>query len=71
MILAFKASGEDAVYALQKIKKNVSVPVIAMSCDMDIAEKSLRHGFDGHIAKPFDIDELLDKIEGILAGKTY
>ncbi|RZK62453.1 MAG: response regulator, partial [Pedobacter sp.] len=22
-------------------------------------------------AKPFDIDELLDRIEGILAGKTY
>jgi DNA-binding response OmpR family regulator len=26
---------------------------------------------NGFLAKPFDIDELLDRIEGILAGKVY
>lgn len=26
---------------------------------------------NGFLAKPFDIDELLDKIEGILSGKQY
>ena len=26
---------------------------------------------DAFVAKPFDIDDLLDRIEGLLAGKNY
>lgn len=37
------------------------LPVVALSCNVNIREKYAKDGFDGYIEKPFDID-LLYKI---------
>ncbi|MEO8885294.1 MAG: response regulator [Mucilaginibacter sp.] len=39
------------------------LPVIAFSCDDNIAEEYRRLGFDGYLKKPFDIDVLYNLID--------
>jgi CheY-like chemotaxis protein len=45
-----------------------TVPIIAMIADVfrEDIEKCLAAGMNGHIGKPFDFDNLLDKLRGYL-----
>lgn len=75
IILDIMLPDGDGRELLAKIRKNAtteSIPVLMISAKYTV--KNIEHGEfkpNGFLAKPFDIDSLLDKIEGILAGKIY
>lgn len=64
--------GRELLTQLRTNEKTADIPVLMISAKY--TAQTIQHGPhkpNGFLAKPFDIDELLDKIEGILAGKTY
>lgn len=66
------ADGRDLLSQLRTHIPTSEIPVLMISAKY--TANTLVHGQhkpNGFIAKPFDIDDLLDKIEGILAGKTF
>jgi len=66
------ADGRDLLKQLRSNTKTEEIPVLMISARY--TAQNVEHGEfkpNGFLAKPFDIDELLDRIEGILAGKTY
>jgi len=66
------ADGRDLLKILRSDTTTEHIPVLMISARY--TEQNVQHGEfkpNGFLAKPFDIDDLLDRIEGILAGKTY
>ena len=66
------ADGRELLKGLRSDEKTKDIPVLMISARY--TAENIEHGEfkpNGFLAKPFDIDELLDRIEGILAGKTY
>lgn len=64
--------GRELLAQLRNNEKTATIPVLMISAKY--TAQNIQHGPhkpNGFLAKPFDIDDLLDKIEGILAGKTY
>lgn len=75
IILDIMLPDGDGRELLEQLRSNSStehIPVLMISARytaQNFQQGSIKP--NGFLAKPFDIDELLDKIEGILAGKTY
>jgi DNA-binding response OmpR family regulator len=75
MILDIMLPDGDGRELLSQIRENeytANIPVLMISAKY--TAKTIEHGPykpNGFLAKPFDIDDLLDKIEGILAGKNF
>jgi DNA-binding response OmpR family regulator len=75
LILDIMLPDADGRVLLQEIRQNEStkhIPVLMISARY--TEENVQHGAfkpNGFLAKPFDIDDLLDRIEGILAGNNY
>lgn len=66
------ADGRELLAQIRSNPKTAHIPVLMISAKY--TAKTIQHGEykpNGFLAKPFDIDDLLDKIEGILAGKNY
>jgi DNA-binding response OmpR family regulator len=66
------ADGRDLLKTLRSDAATAHIPVLMISARY--TEQNVQHGEfrpNGFLAKPFDIDDLLDRIEGILAGKLY
>ena len=66
------ADGRELLKQLRSEENTKDIPVLMISARY--TAENVEHGAfkpNGFLAKPFDIDELLDRIEGILAGKTY
>lgn len=64
--------GRNLLTQIRSNPKTSKIPVLMISAKY--TAETIQHGEhkpNGFLAKPFDIDDLLDKIEGILAGKTY
>lgn len=64
--------GRELLKQIRTDQKTAHIPVLMISARY--TSENIQHGEyipNGFLAKPFDIDELLDKIEGILAGKQY
>jgi DNA-binding response OmpR family regulator len=64
--------GRELLTQIRTNSKTAKIPVLMISAKY--TAQNIQHGAhkpNGFLAKPFDIDDLLDKIEGILAGKTY
>lgn len=64
--------GRELLSQIRTNTKTADIPVLMISAKY--TAQNIQHGAykpNGFLAKPFDIDDLLDKIEGILAGKTY
>ncbi|WP_316822106.1 response regulator transcription factor [Pedobacter gandavensis] len=64
--------GRELLTQLRSDVNTAEIPVLMISARY--TEANIQHGAfkpNGFLAKPFDIDDLLDRIEGILAGKTY
>jgi DNA-binding response OmpR family regulator len=75
LILDIMLPDGDGRVLLQQLRENentMHIPVLMISARY--TQESLQQAEykpNGFLAKPFDIDELLDRIEGILAGKNY
>ncbi|WP_316810383.1 response regulator transcription factor [Pedobacter heparinus] len=75
IILDIMLPDGDGRTLLKDIRTNAAtahIPVLMISAKY--TAQNIQHGEykpNGFLPKPFDIDDLLDRIEGILAGKTY
>ena len=66
LLLDIWMSGEDGRDICRKLKLTDStknIPVIMISASRDIKESAMASGADDFLAKPFEMDELLQKIE--------
>lgn len=66
LLLDVWMSGEDGREICKELKnreKTKSIPVIMISASKDIEKSAKQAGADDFIAKPFDMDQLLQKIE--------
>lgn len=64
--------GRDLLKIIRSDATTAHIPVLMISARY--TEDNVQHGEfkpNGFLAKPFDIDELLARIEGILEGNTY
>lgn len=62
VMLDFKMDGKDCIDICHRIKaKYPHLPVVALSCNINIDEQYAKEGFDAYIKKPFDLN-LLYKI---------
>lgn len=59
LVLDFRLEGQKSIQFCRKIKSaHPLLPVLAMSCNNNIGNAYTSFGFDGYIAKPFDLDDL-------------
>jgi DNA-binding response OmpR family regulator len=68
ILLDFKLSGEESIALCKKIKERFPhLPVVALSCSLNIYSGHSRAIFDDFIAKPFELEHLLE----VLKKHTY
>jgi DNA-binding response OmpR family regulator len=60
-------NGKDVCKKLKSCEKTHQIPVLLMSAHRDIKETAEESGANGYIAKPFDIDVLLEKVQSQLS----
>jgi DNA-binding response OmpR family regulator len=66
LLLDIWMSGEDGRDICRKLKsKNITknIPIIMISASRDIRDSAMAAGADDFLAKPFEMDELIKKIE--------
>jgi DNA-binding response OmpR family regulator len=71
VLLDIWMSGEDGREICRKIKatkQTKAIPVIIISASKDIERSAIDSGADGFLEKPFEMNELLDKIKSLLAA---
>lgn len=68
ILMDYMLPGVDGSALTEEIRKTSSVPIIAISAKTDRETKLefFRHGVDDYIAKPFDNEEVLLRIEAVL-----
>lgn len=60
ILLDFKLSGQECSKLCQRIKlKFPAIPVIALSCNINIHNEYAKSGFDNFIEKPFDLNHMI------------
>lgn len=68
LLLDIWMSGEDGRDICRQLKHNEltkRIPVIMISASRDIKESAMASGADDFLAKPFEMNELLQKIEDL------
>ena len=68
LLLDIWMSGEDGRDICKKLKQletTKNIPVIMISASRDIKESAIAAGADDFLAKPFEMNELLDKIKNL------
>lgn len=66
LLLDIWMSGEDGRDICKKLKQldaTKNIPVIMISASRDIKESAIAAGADDFLAKPFEMNDLLDKIK--------
>lgn len=58
-----KLNGEEILKTLKEKSDTKALPVVIMSASRDGAEVAKRFGADDYLAKPFDIQNLMTKIQ--------
>ena len=69
LLLDIWMSGEDGRDICKKLKEDSSkkhIPVIMISASKDIKASAISAGADDFLAKPFEMNDLLKKIEALL-----
>lgn len=69
-ILMSGLDGRDVARMIKGNEKTKSIPIIMMSADTKIEEKVKQAQADDYIKKPFDIDDLITKINSWLNKKV-
>ena len=59
-------SGDQVLKAIREDSETSEIPVIVMSASRDGAQIARQAGADDFLAKPFDIDELINKANALL-----
>jgi DNA-binding response OmpR family regulator len=70
MLLDVIMPGMDGFEVLEKVRAVSGLPVIVFSARPENAQKALSLGANDFLAKPFDVDEMVKKIEGLLGQKS-
>lgn len=68
LLLDIWMSGEDGRDICKKLKQvntTKNIPIIMISASRDIKESAMAAGADDFLAKPFEMNELLDKIKNL------
>lgn len=66
------ADGRVLLQELRLNEKTRHIPVLMISARYTMENlQNVEFKPNAFVAKPFDIDDLLDRIEGLLAGKSY
>lgn len=64
VLLDFKLKGDQCKGLCHQIKEIYpTLPILALSCNHNIKEQYFKAGFDDYIAKPFDIEYLMQVLE--------
>jgi two-component system KDP operon response regulator KdpE len=58
--------GIDGLQVLQKVRLHSDLPIIAFSARSENGPKALSRGANDFLTKPFDVDELVKRIERLL-----
>ncbi len=69
LVLDIWMSGQDGREICRHLKKDGStknIPVLMISASKDIQQSALDSGADDFLAKPFEMDDLLQKIDTLL-----
>lgn len=68
MILDVMMPGEDGFALTESLRTHSDIPIILLTARGDAADRisGLKHGADDYLAKPFEPEELVLRIEGIL-----
>ncbi|BAX80187.1 response regulator [Labilibaculum antarcticum] len=66
-IMMPEMDGLEATKIIRSLVNGQDIPIIALTADIMIAneEKCLQNGMNGHIAKPFEIDNLFKMLESL------
>jgi DNA-binding response OmpR family regulator len=65
-VLLSGKDGRDICKKLKSTKKAKDIPVIMISAHPDAAESTRQAGADHFVAKPFEISELISKVDSLL-----
>lgn len=61
--------GRDICKELKAKDHTRHIPVLMVSASKDIEQSAMDAGADGFLAKPFDMQDLINKIEGLLGTR--
>jgi DNA-binding response OmpR family regulator len=70
MLLDVIMPGIDGFEVLHNLREVSDLPVIVFSARPENAQKALSSGANDFLAKPFNIDDMVMKIESLLGKKT-
>jgi CheY-like chemotaxis protein len=62
--------GRDVFARLKETDRTKHIPVIFISANSRLAEITAEHNADGFIAKPFEMNQLFEKVQEVLLQKT-
>lgn len=65
-----KVSGEEVVKSVRQLSPDTKVIVISGYSSLYTVSQSVNHGACAFLSKPFSINELLQSVNGALAGET-
>lgn len=74
LLLDYRLPGENgSVIAkrLKRISSTAGLPIIVISANHDIGKKVREAGADAFLAKPFEIDKLLEKIKAFTSSGSH
>jgi two-component system, OmpR family, response regulator MtrA len=68
MLLDILMPGMSGMEVLERVRTFSDVPVIVFTARPDITQIAVQMGADDAIAKPFDPDQMVEKIRSVLSG---
>ncbi len=60
--------GIDGLQVLQKVRQHSDLPIIAFSARSENGPRALSLGANDFLTKPFDVDELVRRVERLLSS---
>jgi DNA-binding response OmpR family regulator len=70
MVLDLLMPGMDGFEVLRRLRSSSNLPVIVLAARADASEEALSLGASDFMAKPFNPDELVRRIQALLAHTT-
>ncbi len=66
LLLDVLLPGMDGLRVLEKLRRFSDLPVIVFSAQPENAQKAFSHGADDFLPKPFDVDDLVGRIDRLI-----